>query len=101
MYVRVNEKQPINLFGKTFNLFKSDMVETYHRNHVTDSLMVKCTVIRLTQGKLITAKENSGFESCFRDCNTIETYLPRGVLWTMARPYVAIDEKVLDRLGWI
>ena len=62
--------------------------------------MVKCTVIRLTQGKLITAKENSGFESCFRDCNTIETYLPRGVLWTMARPYVAIDEKVLDRLRW-
>ena len=92
MYVKVNEKQPINLFGKTFSLFKS--------NHVTDSLMVKCTVIRLTQGKLITAKENSGFESCFRDCNTIETYLPRGVLWTMARPYVAIDEKVSDRLGW-
>ena len=62
--------------------------------------MVKCTVIRLTQGKSITAKENSGFESCFRDCNTKETYLPRGVLWTMARPYAAVDEKVLDRLRW-
>lgn len=62
--------------------------------------MVKCTVVRLTQGKLITAKENSEFESCFRDCNTIKTYLPRGVLWTMARPYAAVDEKVLDRLRW-